>query len=470
MASFWDLVREWARPLHIPNILQSSTNGVRSALVPVFARRLGLTDSQVGFIIGSAGIVKVLLDVAFGFAASLHGTRVIMIAGMLLNVLGSIVAMFAFYSALLTASMLWGAGVGCFFVARQFFVARAVPRSIRGRLMSLVGGFTRWCVVLGPAIAGLMIDFVSVRLAAFSIAPISLTCAYIVATNEKIRAVDEEISEGREDHNISKELSLMVVALQKYWDIIIRIGVYSFNLVCLRQGRSMLLALAAINMGLSASMVGLVLGSSYVVDATLFFLGGYIVDKFGEIYTTIPTSVNLGVAFLVLAHANTLATLLLSAVLFGVADSTGCGILMILTAEHSPPSGGASFMGLMGTVQDLGQVVGPMVSGLIMEYFGFASVCYVLGGVGALNALWAYFMIPAKSCTRVEEEEAASKIIDPVAPAGDATMVVVEAEEREAVPDAEDEGAIHLLVDEELEVSDAEAGNEVKKIEVQEKG
>ncbi|ESL11574.1 transporter [Trypanosoma rangeli SC58] len=389
MASFWELLWEWARPLHVPNILQSSTNGVRNALVPVFARSLGLTDSQMGFVIGSAGIVKVLLDVAFGFAASLHGTRIIMIAGMLLNVLGSIVAMFAFYPALLIASMLWGAGVGCFFVARQFFIARAVPRSIRGRLMSLMGGFTRWCVVLGPPIAGLMIDLVSVRLAAFSIAPISLTCAYIVATNEKIRAVDEVINEGREDHNISKELSLMAVALQKYWDIIIRIGVYSFHLICLRQGRSMLLALAAINLGLSASMVGLVLGSSYVVDATFFFLGGYLVDKFGERYTTIPTSVNLGIAFLVLAHANTLATLMLSAVLFGVADSTGCGILMTLTAEHSPPSGGASFVGLMGTLQDLGQVVGPMVSGLIMEYFGFASACYVLGGVGALNALWA---------------------------------------------------------------------------------
>ncbi|ESL07165.1 hypothetical protein TRSC58_05152 [Trypanosoma rangeli SC58] len=262
----------------------------------------------------------------------------------------------------------------------------------------------------------------------------------------------------------------MAVALQKYWDIIIRIGVYSFHLICLRQGRSMLLALAAINLGLSASMVGLVLGSSYVVDATFFFLGGYLVDKFGERYTTIPTSVNLGIAFLVLAHANTLATLMLSAVLFGVADSTGCGILMTLTAEHSPPSGGASFVGLMGTLQDLGQVVGPMVSGLIMEYFGFASACYVLGGVGALNALWAYYMIPAKSSSRVEEEEAAANAIVHVAPTGDATMVVVEAEEKEAVPDAEEEGDRHLLVDEEPQVSDAETGNEVKKIEVQEQG
>ncbi|RNE97490.1 transporter [Trypanosoma conorhini] len=472
MTTFWELFREWARPLHIPNMLQSSTNGVRAALVPVFARHLGSTDSQVGFIIGSSGIVKVLLDVAFGFAASLHGTRVIMIAGMMLNVLGSIVAVFAFSPfALVIASMLWGAGVGCFFVARQFFVARAVPRSIRGRLMSVVGGSTRWCVVLGPAIAGLLIDIANVRLAAFSIAPLSLTCAYIVATNEKIRSVDEEITEGKEDHNISKELSDMLVALRKYWDVAIRIGVYSFNIVCLRQGRSMLLALAAINMGLSASMVGLVLGTSYIVDATFFFLGGYLMDKFGEIYTTIPTSANLGIAFLVLAHSNSLTTLMLSAVMFGVAETTGCGILMALTAEHSPPSGGASFMGLMGTLQDLGQVVGPMASGLIMEYFGFACVCYVLGAVGALNALWAYFMIPAKSSSQLEEEAAAAaaQARDLPAPADDATMVILEAEEGEAVPDAEDWGERRLLVDEEIpQVLDATPEEEVKKVAVQE--
>ncbi|PBJ72962.1 transporter [Trypanosoma cruzi cruzi] len=407
MASFWELVRDWAESLHIPNFLQSFSGGVRTTFVPLFARQLGSTDSQLGFIIGSAGIVKVVFDMFFAFATSVYGTRLMMVAGMLLNALGGLVATMAWSPFVLAlASMLWGAGVGLFFVARHVFIAKAVPRSICGRLMSVVGGIARWCSVLGPGVAGVLTDICDIRVTAFSIVPMSLGCAYMMAKNKRIREVDEGIREEKGTHSISKEFHDMMHVLRNYWEIIARVGFYSLIIICLRQCRGMLLVIAAMNMGLSSSMVGLVLVSSYSVDATFFFLGGYIMDKCGQSYVTIPTSINLGIAFFILSNANSLASLILASVFFGVAESTSSGMLLSLTANHSPSTGRAPFMGLIRTVQDSGQVLGPVASGVIMDCFGFASVCYVMGAVGMLSAPWAYFLIPEKPPCHLEEEAA----------------------------------------------------------------
>ncbi|KEG11607.1 putative transporter [Trypanosoma grayi] len=407
------------------------SDGVRTTLVPIFARQLGSTDRQIGFIVGSAGIIKVFLDILFGFATSVYGFRGIMMAGMMVNVLGSLIAAFALTPThLVIASVLWGAGIGAFYVARHVFIAKAVPRDIRGRLMSILGGGFRWCSFFGPALGGALMEVAGCRVAAFFLAPLCAVCAYVVSVDEKIYAEDNRMGEGEERGGICAEIRNMAVAFWKYWDVVLRVGGYAFNIVCLRQARRLLLALAAMNMGLSSSMVGVVLGLSFVVDASLFFLGGYIMDKFGRKYAAIPTTVNLGFAFFLLVWARTPLSLILVALFFGLADSVGAGVLLTLTADHLPPSGGAPFMGLMRTVQDAGQAVGPVACGLIIEYFSFSSACCVMGGVGLFNGMWAFLMIPEKSLTQVEEEEAAARV------EVDAVTTVSEEEMRKDISDA----------------------------------
>ncbi|ORC91704.1 transporter [Trypanosoma theileri] len=406
MSSVVSLARDWATALHIPNILQGLTGGMRITLVPIFARQLGSSDALLGVIIGSAGVSKVFLDIVFGFATSAYGCRMIMMAGMVVNLLGIIVAVLAqspFH--LIFASLLWGAGIGAFFVSRHVFIAKAVPRNIRGRLMSMIGGEIRWCSFAGPALGGILVDYSNVRLAVLLMFPMALGCACVVSASEKIREVDAQKQDSEESTSISKDLNAMMTAFWRYWDVLIRVGVYSFNIISLRQGRGMLLTLAAMNMGLSASMVGTVLSLSYVVDATFFFLGGYIMDHFGRKYAAIPTTINLGIAFLLLSHSNNFTSLIFTAFYFGLADSTGAGILMTLTADHSPPSGGAPFMGLMRTMQDSGQVFGPIICGLLVQHVSFSWACYVMAILGLLNGVWACIMIPEKSCSQEEEEQ-----------------------------------------------------------------
>ncbi|KAH9592970.1 Major facilitator superfamily [Trypanosoma melophagium] len=351
---------------------------MRITVAPMLARQVGATDSLLGVIIGSAGLSKVLLDVAFGFATFAYVCRMIMVDGMLVNLL-----------------------------ARHVFIAKAVPRNIRGHLMSMIGGEVRWCYFFGPALGGILVDASGVRLTVLLMVPLSLGCAFVVTRSKKIREIDAQRHDSGEHTNIRRDLKAMMTAFWKYWDVLIHVGVYSFNIICLRQGRGMLLAIAAMNMRLSASMVGTVLSLSYIVDATFFFLGGYIMDHFGRKYAAIPTTINLGIAFLLIIVSNKFASLIFTAFFFffGGADSTGTGVLMTLTADHSPPSGGAPFVGLMPTVQNSGEVVSPIICGLPAEHVSFSWACYVMAIIGFLNGVWAYIMIPEKSSSQVEEEQ-----------------------------------------------------------------
>lgn len=410
---FRELVINLAGSVHIPNLLQGSTTGMRSSFIPIFAKELGADDGMIGAITAAAGIARMLVNFPAGQLTSKHGFTFVMNLGMAAVALGAVVAAVAWNSFVLGFSnFLLGAGVGTFILSRHVMLATIVEKKQRGRLMSMIGGGERWSSVIGPVVGGVLIELGGSRLCSIMMAPAALACALCVSRSARVRFIDEKFqAENRIRSELERETGEeahgrdVVTLLRNYGRLILSVGVYAMNIIQLRACRKLLLPLAAINAGLRPSIVGLILSVSFAIDATLFFLGGMIMDRFGRKFSAIPTSVNLGLAFFVLGRAQSTWSLFFAAIAFGFADSLGAGLLMTLNADHAPKKAGPEFMGILRTVQDSGQLWGPLVAGWVAEMASFETSCNLFCALGLINAVWAFVMLPSEAS---DEDQAAS--------------------------------------------------------------
>jgi hypothetical protein len=112
-------------------------------------------------------------------------------------------------------------------------------------------------------------------------------------------------------------------------------------------------------------------------------------DHFGRRAAAIPTMYMTVLAYLFLAFADTIPTFVACVVFFGIADSTGSGLLLTLIADTSPPEGGAPFIAVLRMIQDSGQFVGPLAIGLLMHHYSVRTACLTLAAFGSVVGLVA---------------------------------------------------------------------------------
>jgi MFS family permease len=411
---FRDLVINLAGSVHIPNLLQGSTTGMRSSFIPIFAKELGADEGMIGVITAAAGIARMMANFPAGQLTTKHGFTAVMNLGMAAVAIGSVVAAVAWSPAVLAfANFILGAGVGSFVLSRHVMLATIVEKKQRGRLMSMIGGGERWSSVIGPVVGGLLIEVGGNRLCAVAMVPAALACALCVSRSGRVRFIDQKFrTENRIRSEIEQETGEVpqgrdiITLLRHYGRLILSVGMYAMNIIQLRACRKLMLPLAAMNAGLRPSMVGLILSVSFAIDATLFFLGGMIMDKFGRKFSAIPTSINLGLAFFVLGQSQSTLSLFFAAIAFGFADSLGAGLLMTLNADHAPKKAGPEFMGVLRTVQDSGQLFGPLIAGWVAQAATFETACNLFGVLGLLNAVWALVMLPNEA----SDEDAAGSV------------------------------------------------------------
>jgi MFS family permease len=397
------MIRELAGSLLIPNTFQGISQGMRAVLVPMFAKHLGLSDAAISLVISVGGLARAVGDVPAGVLTSLYGFKLVMVLAMLLSCVGVLICTFSWNSITLAGGSLWvGGSLGMFIVARHCFLVVAVEKQRRGRVMSILGGIARWSNVLGPIFAGLLSDFAGLQCAFLAIVPMSLVCALMVWNSplvnehdklDKLSRYEKNSAAGSEEHSIAA----MITSVREHGHLILRVGVFSLNVVSLQQCRKLMLTLAALNFGLSNSTVGVTLAIGFSIDASLFFIGGWVTDHYGIKFSAVPTTVNMGLAFLALPFATTVSRLILVGILFGLAGSLGSGLLLTLAANNAPKSAGPPFLGMMRTMQDIGLLLGPLLAATLIHAASFSTACKVLGGIGVINGIWAIKMFPNDS-------------------------------------------------------------------------
>ena len=119
---------------------------------------------------------------------------------------------------------------------------------------------------------------------------------------------------------------------------------------------------------------------------------GNLSDRFGRRPVLILSLVAIAFDYALTGWAPTIGWLFLARTLSGAAGATYSTVNAYI-ADVSPPEKRAANFGLTGAAFGVGFVLGPLMGGVIGEYFGPRMPFFVAAGLAICNALYGYFIL-----------------------------------------------------------------------------
>ncbi len=384
-------LRRVALSVYLPSVLYGVGQGAIAPVVALSARELGAGIGTAGVVVALTGVGQIVGDLPAGQLAARHGERWAMLGATALAAVAlvgcalapSVLVLGAAVFALGLTGAVWG-------LARQAYLTEAVPVALRARALSTLGGSHRIGMFAGPFVGALAIDRWGIASAYWvHVVAAAAACAALLALPE----VDRRAGASG---GVRPRLAAVVRA---HLPVLRTLGLGVLLVGAVRASRQVAVPLWAEHLGLSPAATSVLFGVSGAVDMLLFYPAGHVMDRFGRAFVAVPSMVVLGVAHLLLPLSTGTSSLLAVAVLMGLGNGMGSGIVMTLGADASPDVGRAQFLGAWRLCADAGGAAGPLAISAVAAVAALGPAVLVMGGVSlvgaALLARWAPRFDPA---------------------------------------------------------------------------
>ena len=381
-------LRSLAFSVYVPTLLFSIGQGAVLPIIPLFALELGASTAVAGFVVGMRGLGLMLFDVPGGVAVSRFGDKGVMVLGTAMVAVVAIGASLSKSVAVLALLMLiMGGGWAFWQLARLTYVSEVIPVDQRGRALSLVGGAHRLGLFLGPILGGFLGKYYGLESAFYAQAAMGLaasTMMFIVV--QQSSGADDLAGRG-----IGGRLVATVVEHRR---VFLTAGCAVIALQVLRQGRQVFLPLWGDAIGLDVAQIGLVYGISSFLDAGLFYPIGYVMDRWGRKWAGVPSLLTLAIGLLILPATTEVYGYGLVAMLTGIGNGFGAGLVQVLGADFAPAERRGEFLGVWRLIGDVGNAGGPFVVSFVVGIasLGLAAIC--TGSLGLAGAVLMWLVVP----------------------------------------------------------------------------
>lgn len=392
--------RSIALPALLPTLLFSIGEGAIIPIIPIVADNLGATLAIAGLVAGVLTIGELLGNIPSGWLIARIGERPAMIGASATSIVGLVICLIAPNPvALGFGILLVGLATAVFALARHAFLTSFVPLAYRARALSTLGGSFRLGYFIGPFVTALVIHLTGIAAFAFWIhivaclgaAVILITLPDPTKTFGAVRTVRLAGRTMREGEALAeKETSGLFRTLHQNRAVLTRLGLGAALIGALRASRQVILPLWAVSIGVSETNTAIIIGIAGAVDFALFYTGGQIMDRFGRLWTALPSMIGLGLGHLVLAVTHDLPAnvewFIGAAMLLSLANGIGSGILMTLGADLADRRNPAPFLGAWRFTGNLGGAAAPLVISAVTALASLAAAAGVLGVLGLLGA------------------------------------------------------------------------------------
>jgi MFS family permease len=265
----------------------------------------------------------------------------------------------------------------------------------------MFGGSMRLGLFVGPLIGGFVGDRFGLPMTFHIVGVLALLAGgLMLVINEPVRATPDH------DAASSGGLKLRGLGLFRSKAVIAASGAQILGQL-IRAGRLAIVPLfGAVVLDLDIATTGLILGVSGAVDMMMFPISGYLMDRFGRRYNSIPSFTAMTVGMFLLATAGSAEGLWAAALVLGIGNGLGSGFMMTLGADLAPEGSKAEFLGVWRLIGNTGNSGGPIIVGAVADLVGLNLAAAVVAGFGVAAVLTLTFLVPETLIREPPKDEA----------------------------------------------------------------
>ncbi len=377
--------------VYLPSSLMAVAQMALLVVLPLYVLDLGRSLSVAALVFAMRGLGSVLVNVPASLVIERHGYRVGMLLGNGLMAAGALViAQSASAAVLALATLAFGAGAGTWLLARLACITEQVPAHQRGKAMAGLAALQRVGLLLGPLLGGVgaeQLGFRAVFLAIAAAAALTMALIWRVAppASPERHAPGDEVGAAAGDS--AAMLLLVPRMLGRYRRIFLGAGVFAFCMQLVREQRRLLVVLWGTRIGIDPEAIGLIVSVAATVDLAMAPVAGFVMDRWGRKAAGVGSIITLGAAMGLLPLTGSAATYVLVALLAGVGNGLGSGVLLTLGADLAPAGERSRFLGVWRLVGDCGVLAGPLLTSAVASLPAALVLTCLIGAAGG-GVLW----------------------------------------------------------------------------------
>lgn len=386
--------------IYAPSLIYAIGLGAIMPAIAAASTRFGVSLAVAASTVTLIGIGSLIANAPAAQLASRAGERTTMIVSSAVGTLGVTLAWamvagwfplqppvdFAGYTVGILLIGMAGAG---FNLARQSYLAVAVPVAYRARAMSLLGGMVRIGSFLGPFLGGGAQAFMGMQ-GAFAVGAACMGVAVVVSLFVE-ELVDPAAKSATLESTTTNPIEIvtnptMTSLAKEHWRTLLSAGLGVLCLSAMRASRTAVIPLWAEHVGLSPAQASLIYGVSGAIDMIMFYPSGVLMDRKGRRVVAVSCLTGLAIGVIAVPFTSTGAWLMVAAVLIGLGNGFGAGIVMTLGADYSPAVGRPKFLALWRLLSDTGMLTGPLLISVVTAISSLAFGIWAIALLGLAGA------------------------------------------------------------------------------------
>jgi len=347
----------------------------------LFALHLGATPFTVGIIISLLAAVPMVYSARWGRSIDRTGVYRPMLAGAGLTLAGMLLAVaLPRIETLFAASMLIGSGFMLYHICVNQAAALAGRPEDRTRNFSVLALAFSTSGFLGPVTAGFAIDAIGHRYT-FVLCAVLMVATLLLIRHRKPAIARHHPAAAHAQEKRAMDLLRMPAML--------RIFIVSGLLSMCWDLYSFVMPIHGSALGLSASTIGLVLGSFGAAIFVFRLILPWIVHRFDERKLLIGAMALTGCMLALLPLVKSVPLLMAVSFVLGLGLGGTQPLIMAMLYAKAPPGRGAEAVGMRTQLLNITQAGIPMIFGALGAWMGMAPVFIAMGAALLWGAWYA---------------------------------------------------------------------------------
>jgi DHA1 family bicyclomycin/chloramphenicol resistance-like MFS transporter len=366
--------------------------------IPALAGEFEVSAGAAAQIVTAAAMGKFLGTIGAGVLLDRTGTRLSIIGGPLLGCGAALLcAIVPWFSALLVLTLCIGAADSLGAIAREFAALDVARRNQRGRLISSMHGTHNVGAAIAPFAGGWLAEAFGFQAAFLGYAVCCGFMAVLGALSPHLPPPEPERVPAKPEGWGLAALKQRMRALAGLVNEIrpeLRPTFFALVLATLASQsqriivQSMLPLYAGVYLDLSPSQIGMLFTISGIVVFAMIIPAGFIMDRIGRKWCTVPSTGAPALVFLLIPLADSFTQLAVLTGIAGFAQGLSLGSLATSTYDVVPAHARGRLQALRRTAAELGSGVAPLIGGYLANRFNPGVPFLVYAPLLLVSATW----------------------------------------------------------------------------------